>query len=172
MFHNSRLEPVAGGAHQTLNPPCRRRLVEDYPSNALSWFAVGCYYMCTRQFDQARRYFAKATSMDANFAEAWVAFGHAFAALDESDQAMAAYRTAARRFPGLHGPLLGMGLEYSRMNNLPLAQRLLEQAHKLCPEDPQVCVEGILGAAGWRGYQGSLAGLGLFRLRWGGSLFS
>lgn len=42
--------------------------------------------MVSRQFDQARRYFAKATAMEPNFAEAWVAFGHAFAALDESDQ--------------------------------------------------------------------------------------
>lgn len=33
-------------------------------------------------------------------------------------QAMAAYRTAARLFPGLHLPVLGMGMEYSAMNNL------------------------------------------------------
>ncbi len=33
---------------------------------------------------------------------------------------MAAYRTAARLFPGLHMPLLGMGMEYQRMNNWQL----------------------------------------------------
>ena len=42
-------------------------------------------------------------------------------------QAMAAYRTAARLFRGLHMPLLGMGMEYQRMNNLPLAQQLFNQ---------------------------------------------
>lgn len=31
---------------------------------------------------------------------------------------MAAYRTATRLFPGLHAPVLGMGVEYSQMNNL------------------------------------------------------
>lgn len=36
---------------------------------------------------QARRYFGKATALDRGFAPAWVAFGHAFAAQDESDQA-------------------------------------------------------------------------------------
>ena len=42
-------------------------------------------------------------------------------------QAMAAYRTAARLFPGLHLPLVGMGMEYQRMNNLHLAEQLFEQ---------------------------------------------
>lgn len=64
---------------------------------------------------------------------------------DESDQALAAYRTAARLFPGLHAPVLGMGMEYSRMNNLGLAERLFHAAHKLCPGDPLVAHEiGIL----------------------------
>ena len=43
-------------------------------------------------------------------------------------QAMAAYRTAARLFPGLHTPLLGMGMEYQRMNNLHLAEQMFLQA--------------------------------------------
>ena len=43
-------------------------------------------------------------------------------------QAMAAYRTAARLFPGLHVPLLGMGMEYQRMNNLHLAEQMFYQA--------------------------------------------
>ncbi len=49
-------------------------------------------------------------------------------------QAMAAYRTAARLFPGLHLPLLGMGCEYARMNNTALAEQLLLSAHRMCPQ--------------------------------------
>ena len=41
---------------------------------------------------------------------------------------MAAYRTAARQFPGLHVPLVGMGMEYQRMNNLALAEQMFMQA--------------------------------------------
>lgn len=219
-----------------------RRLVEEYPDRALSWFAVGCYYLCTHQHDKARRHFGKATSMENNFAAAWIGFGNAFAFQDESDQvsgpytdvhvasmpcqtvvlsyiccyrhlltmanvyvfpflicailrppcphvrpcmiapifpdlhtvtrstvnvgtaglckdnsyifigvilrvrfeavlsslsvkqhlvsglqAMAAYRTAARLFPGLHLPLTGMGMEYQRMNNLHLAEQMFLQ---------------------------------------------
>jgi tetratricopeptide (TPR) repeat protein len=56
------------------------QLVEEYPDSALSWFAVGCYYMAARHFEAARRHFSKATALDRNSAHAWVGFGHAFAA--------------------------------------------------------------------------------------------
>ena len=49
-------------------------------------------------------------------------------------QAMAAYRTASRLFPGLHQPLLGMGCEYARMNNNALAEQVLRNAHAVCPQ--------------------------------------
>lgn len=54
--------------------------MEEYPDSALSWFAVGCYYMAARHFEAARRYFSKATGLDRNSPHAWVGFGHAFAA--------------------------------------------------------------------------------------------
>ncbi len=58
---------------------------------------------------------------------------------------MAAYRSASRLFPGLHLPILGMGMEYSQMNNLQLAERMLLAAHRLCPMDPTTSHElGVL----------------------------
>lgn len=63
------------------------RLAEEYPDRAIAWFAVGCYYLCAGQYESARRFFGKATALDASFAPAWLGFGHAFAAQDESDQA-------------------------------------------------------------------------------------
>ena len=62
------------------------RLVQEYPERALSWFAVGCYYLCTQQYESARMYFGKATTLESSFAPAWIGFGNAFAAQDESDQ--------------------------------------------------------------------------------------
>ena len=35
------------------------RLVEEHPDRAVSWFAVGCYYMACQQYEAARRYFGK-----------------------------------------------------------------------------------------------------------------
>lgn len=59
---------------------------QEYPGRAQAWYTVGCYYMCAQQYDNARRYFGKATTLDPNFAPAWIGFGNAFAAQDESDQ--------------------------------------------------------------------------------------
>ena len=116
-------------------------LVDAYPSRAVSWFAVGCYYYTVKKFDAARRYFNKATTVEPQFAPAWIGFGIAFTAQDESDQAMAAYRTASRLFPGSHVPLLCTGMEYIRTNNLKLAEQLLLQSSKMCPSDPSVLNE-------------------------------
>ena len=118
---------------------CAHKLVEEYPAKAISWFAVACYYYCTRQFDSARRYFGKATTLEASFVPAWLGFGHAFAAQDESDQAMAAYRTATRLYPGCHLSLLCIGMEYHRTNNFSLAVQFLSRARHLRPADP--CVQ-------------------------------
>lgn len=159
------------------------RLVEEEPDAALSWYAVGVYYLCTRQYEQARKYLYKATSLEPRFSPAWIAFGNAFAALDEADQAMSAYRTAgeggvcvgihvhtrahgsltdplmypiihiihartARLFPGLHLPLVGIGMEHLRTSNLVLADQTLRLASQLCPTDATVLNE--LGVIAYR----------------------
>eukprot|EP00955_Chlamydomonas_euryale_P014719 158046-Chlamydomonas_euryale.AAC.1 len=56
------------------------------PAQAISWYAVGLYYMCTRQYEAARRHFSRALDLEPHHALAWLGFGHAFAALDERDQ--------------------------------------------------------------------------------------
>ncbi|ONL95779.1 Anaphase-promoting complex subunit 6 [Zea mays] len=112
-------------------------LVKDYPEKALSWFAVGCYYYCIKKYDQARRYFG-ATGLDGTFPPAWIGTGIAYAAQEEGDQAMAAFRTAARLFPGCHLPTLYMGMQYVRMHNFKLAEQFFTQAKSICPSDPLI----------------------------------
>lgn len=55
-------------------------MVQDYPNSGIAWYAVGCYYYATAQFDAARRYFGKATQLSARHSPSWLAYGHAFAA--------------------------------------------------------------------------------------------
>lgn len=117
------------------------RLMEEHPGDAMSWYASGCYYMACGQYDSARRYFGRATTTDARFAAAWIGFADAFASQDESDQAMAAYRTAARLFPGLAAPLIGLGMEYARLSNFQLSAHMLDAAGTLCPADPLIAHE-------------------------------
>jgi len=117
------------------------KLMAQDPESAEAWYAAGCYYYVTYQFPSARQYFGKATTINKMFASGWIAFAHSFAAMDETDHAMAAYRTAARLFPGLHEPLVGMSLEYAKMNNMPLAEEMMRLAYSKCPHDPSLLHE-------------------------------
>ncbi|XP_074311173.1 anaphase-promoting complex subunit 6 [Silene latifolia] len=113
-------------------------LVKDFPQKALSWFAVGCYYFCIKKYDQSRRYFCKATNLEGSFLPAWIGQGNAYAALEEGDQAMLSYRTAARLFPGCHLPTLYIGMEYMRTHSFKLAEQFFLQAKTICSSDPLV----------------------------------
>jgi anaphase-promoting complex subunit 6 len=65
-------------------------------------------------------------------------FGTSFAVQDESDQALAAYRTAARIFQGSHYPVIYIGMEYLKTNNVDLASQFFHEANLMCPTDPLV----------------------------------
>ncbi|XP_014232133.1 cell division cycle protein 16 homolog [Trichogramma pretiosum] len=117
------------------------KLVDLYPDLALSWFAVGCYYYSIGKSDPARRYLAKATSLDRLFGPAWLAYGHSFAVENEHDQAMAAYFKASQLMKGCHLPLLYIGLECGLTNNLKLADKFFQQAQSIAPDDPFVIHE-------------------------------
>lgn len=62
------------------------KLVDLYSDQAISWYAVGCYYDLIGKSDPARRYLSKATSIDRLFGPAWLAYGHSFAKENEHDQ--------------------------------------------------------------------------------------
>jgi anaphase-promoting complex subunit 6 len=139
---------------------CAHKLVSDYPSSPVSWFAVGCYYMLTNHYSKARRYFNKAKSMDNSFIPAWIGIGNAFAAQDESDQAMATYRSASRLLVGCHIPFLSMGMEYMRTNNFDLASQQFTQAMEVCKTDPLLWNEMGVWAFKGQNYEDSLVYFG------------
>jgi len=115
-----------------------RRLSEDVPEKAITWYAIGCFSFLKGDFESARSHFAKAMTLDRSFAAAWLAFGHTFARRNEHDQAIAAYRTVMRIFPGCHLAPLCLGMELALSNNLRGAQKFLQVALEACPEDPLV----------------------------------
>jgi anaphase-promoting complex subunit 6 len=114
------------------------KLVDNYPEQAVSWYAVGSYYYLISRYEAARRFLSKATTTDRNFGPAWIGFGHAFAIEGEHDQAMAAYFTASKLMPGAYQPLLYVGIEYNKTNNPKLAERFFDQALTIAPEDPTI----------------------------------
>ena len=121
------------------------QLSSSLPSSSLSLYAIALYYYSIRRLDLSRRFLSRCSALDPLFPLPWLAFGHCWAEEDESDQAMAAYRTAARLFEGSHLPLLCLGMEYMRTGNTSMASQLLESSYRVWPTDPLVVNElGVL----------------------------
>ena len=78
---------------------------------AVSWYAVGCYYLCCKKYEAAQKHLQRATKIDKRFAKAWVALGQSLSAQEESEHAIAAYRAACRLLPGDHRPMVLMAKE-------------------------------------------------------------
>ncbi|KAF4469710.1 anaphase-promoting complex subunit 6 [Fusarium albosuccineum] len=111
-------------------------LADNHPEEPCSWLAVGIYYFAINKIPEARRYFSKASMMDAHFGPAWIGFAHTFAAEGEHDQAISAYSTAARLFMGTHLPQVFLGMQNHALNNMTLAEEFLKTAYGLCKTDP------------------------------------
>ncbi|KAM7198057.1 anaphase-promoting complex subunit cut9 [Naviculisporaceae sp. PSN 640] len=111
-------------------------LADTHPEEPCTWLAVAIYYFATNKIAEARRYFSKASMMDANFGPAWIGFAHTFAAEGEHDQAVTAYSTAARLFTGTHLPQVFLGMQNHAMNNMTAAEEFLKTAYSLCRTDP------------------------------------
>lgn len=111
-------------------------LADNHPEEPCSWLAVGTYYFAIDKIAEARRYFSKASMMDAHFGPAWIGFAHTFAAEGEHDQAISAYSTAARLFMGTHLPQVFLGMQNHALNNMTLAEEFLKTAYGLCKTDP------------------------------------
>ena len=111
-------------------------LADLHPNEPCAWLAVGTYYLSVHNITEARRYFSKASMMDAAFGPAWIGFAHTFAEEGEHDQAVSAYSTAARLFMGSHLPQLFLGMQNLLLGNNTLAEEYLRTAHSLCATDP------------------------------------
>jgi Tetratricopeptide repeat. len=116
-------------------------LVDADSKSAIAWYAVGCYYYACGRYALAQQHFWRSTRLDRRNALAWVAFGCAFAACDENDQANACFRTAQRLNSGSHYPMLYMGMEHLRTNNIQLAGHFLKSARNMEKNDPLCCNE-------------------------------
>lgn len=112
------------------------KLAENFPKSPVTWLGVGTYYLSINKVAEARKYFSKASILDPNFGQAWIGFAHTYAAEGEHEQAVSAYSTASRFFPGTHLPNLFLGMQYIVMNTLSLAEEYLTLAYDICPHDP------------------------------------
>ena len=114
------------------------KLANNCGDKFISWYAVGCYYYSIKKFDLSRKYFLKCNQLNKNFPEGWIALGNSYAGQDESDQALNAYRTCLRLFPGCHYSNLYIGMEFIRTNNFKTAFISFQNALLLSINDPLI----------------------------------
>ena len=91
-----------------------------------------------KKYDIARKYFTKCNQLNKHLPEGWVALGNCYAAQDESEQALSAYRTCLRLFPGCHYANLYIGMEFIRTNNLKTALTAFQDSLMISVKDPLV----------------------------------
>ena len=121
-------------------------VMKKFPARAEPWFAAGCYYFALNRLDVARKLFGKATSIDAFFAPAWLAFGHSHSLSDESEQALTVYRSCARLFPKSYMAFVCLARETFR--SPAIAAQYIEKARSLSPSSIEVAAEfGVLAYA-------------------------
>ena len=108
-------------------------LLQNYPEKPESFFVTGLYYLSISRFDIARKFFSKSTT--ASVVDGWIGYGLSFSFSDESGHAINAFRKASRLFPSCVLPWLYMGMEYTRTNELKLAQSYLVSALDLTTND-------------------------------------
>lgn len=91
-----------------------------------------------KKFEIAKKYFARSNQINKHFPEGLIALGNCYAAQDELDQALSAYRTCLRLFPGCHLANLYVGMEYAKSNNLRTALLAFQEAFIISNSDPLV----------------------------------
>lgn len=117
------------------------QLVSNTPNDAYSWYCVGCYYFSCNKLDAAHKYIKRCLKKDPQLYLGWILLGHILSLQEESEQAVAAYRSAVRLQPKKFLPLVCLGKEFIRTNNLSLAAHTLSGARNLCSMDAQVLNE-------------------------------
>ncbi|KAJ3086900.1 anaphase promoting complex subunit cdc16 [Physocladia obscura] len=105
------------------------------PALAVSWYAVGAYYLLVEKTVEARQAFGKACKINPTFGEAWVAHGHALSLDGGFEQAAHAYGVAGKCFEGVHHPSLFIGMQYVQFGQNALGEEYLKIAASICATD-------------------------------------
>ncbi|CAO3591373.1 unnamed protein product [Absidia cylindrospora] len=118
-----------------------QQLVDRLNDEAVTWHAVGTYYLCIERYAEARQYFSQASTMDPHFEAAWLGLGHAFAAERDHEHAINAYKTCSEMVSGSHLPYMYIGMQYMEQGNMELTLTHLNNSLERCENDPFLHIE-------------------------------
>ncbi|KAI8084785.1 uncharacterized protein BX664DRAFT_283572 [Halteromyces radiatus] len=118
-----------------------QELVNRLNDEAVTWHAVGTYYLCINRYVEARQYFSQSTSMDSHFEPAWFGLGHGFAAENDHDNAIDAYLTCSKLVPGSHLAYMYIGIQHMELDDMENALTYLSKSLERCDNDPYLYIE-------------------------------
>lgn len=110
-------------------------------SHPVASHAIGMYYMANKRISEARHYFSEASLADPGFVPAWLGFARTFVIESEHEQAITAYTTVSRLFPGFYLSYLCIGMQHLELMNVGVAEKYLLTARQMHPEDPYLLNE-------------------------------
>ncbi|KAI8340121.1 hypothetical protein BC941DRAFT_348821 [Chlamydoabsidia padenii] len=134
-------------------------LVDRMNADAVTWYAVGTYYMCIQQYNEAKQYFNQSTKLDSHFEAAWLGLGHAFAAERDYEDAISAYQACSNLVPGSHLPYMYIGIQCMEQDNMVDSFKYLTKSMERCDNDPVLYIEFGVYHYHVEEYQQSLASL-------------
>ncbi|KAH7107890.1 TPR-like protein [Auriculariales sp. MPI-PUGE-AT-0066] len=111
-------------------------LVDKEPEHAISWYAVGVWYLSSKKWADCRKYFSKANILDPFFMPAWIGYAHSYSFEGEHEHAVNSYSTGAKLFRGSHLPFVFIGMEHIALHQLDAAEDAFRAAHQMCDSDP------------------------------------
>lgn len=77
-----------------------QELVDRLNNEAVTWHAVGLYYLLINKNLEARRYFSQALNLNQFFQQSWLGYGHSFSEEKDHEQAISAYKMCSQLISG------------------------------------------------------------------------
>ena len=113
------------------------RELEVNPNNASAEFVLGEIARRSGQWDEAIQRFARASTLDVGFAEAYLALGMSLSFASKYTEAVAPLERYVKIVPGNPAGHYQLAIAYARTGNRPAAERELELQRKTAEKVPQ-----------------------------------
>ncbi|KAJ5171835.1 20S cyclosome subunit (BimA/Nuc2/Cdc27) [Penicillium capsulatum] len=110
-----------------------------------AWCAIGNSFSHQRDHDQALKCFKRATMLDPDFAYAFTLQGHEYAATEEYEKALDAYRLGIKADARHYNAWYGLGTVYDKLGKLDEAEQHFRNAAMINPTNAVlICCIGLI----------------------------
>lgn len=126
-----------------------QRLILDNPRSEISLFAIGCFYLLKKKFDEAKRSFLKGINVGTkSFPYLWIGAGHVYSIFGEHELAISCYKNASGLLPksvfmlilrSIY-PLMFLAKEFVINEKLNIAEKYFLSAQSEEKDHPEILI--------------------------------